>query len=158
MLSRIVAGAAITLCAVAASARPSVAAGCQELRDSSKVCVLFVGCLGENGAYFTGRALGCTEGTLAVQTSVGVFCSGEWVSRNFLGVGQASFTCDNEETGVAVFTYQDKRTGTATGQGMTSHDRKLKVWTGDNIRQFLAFQSGNIRGDLLCSNVAVPIG
>ncbi|WP_298915847.1 hypothetical protein [uncultured Roseobacter sp.] len=158
MLSRIAAGAAIIHCATMANDAQAAGFGCQSDVGASEVCVPFVGCVGEQGDFFTGRALGRTEGTLAVETSGGVICSGDWIPRNFLGVGQANFTCDDGKTGIAYFTYQDPRTGTATGNGLLSDGSKLLVWSGNNIRQFLAIDPNNPDGNLTCANSVVPIG
>lgn len=157
MLSRITAVAAIALCPVTASADVEIDMNCTADLRADGNCVPMAGCLGEAGAYFTGRAIGWNDGTLAVQTSTGVFCSGTWVTRNFLGVGQADFVCDDGETGTALFTYQDPETGTAIGQGEMSNGAKIKVWSGRNIRRFLADPSGTLNGNLSCGTTLVPI-
>lgn len=157
MLSRIVAVAAITLCAKLGVAGPKVDMNCQSDMGTGANCVPMVGCVGEEGGYFTGRAIGWSEGTLAVQSSAGAFCSGEWVARNALGVGQAKFVCDDGATGVVFFTYQHPETGTAVGLGTMSDGAKVQVWSGNNIRQFLADQSGDLNSDLTCGDVLVPI-
>lgn len=157
MLSRIAAGAAIILCAGSGFADGLDGLRCRFGVGVSEGCVPFVGCVGEQGDFFVGRALGRTEGTLAVQTNSGILCSGDWVPRNFLGVGQANFSCDDGRIGVAYFTYQDPNTGTATGNGLMSDGSKLKVWSGNNIRQFLAIDPDNPEGNLTCANAVVPI-
>ncbi|MBW4706883.1 hypothetical protein KX928_03685 [Roseobacter sp. YSTF-M11] len=157
VLSRIAPGAAIIVCATLGIADEAAGFGCQSDVGASEVCVPFVGCVGEQGDFFTGRALGRSEGTLAVETDSGTFCSGEWVPRNFIGVGQANFSCDDGRIGIAYFTYQDPRTGTATGHGLLSDGSKLRVWTGNNIRQFLAVDPNNPNGNLTCANSVVPI-
>lgn len=91
MLSRIAAGAAIILCAGSGFADGLDGLRCRFGVGVSEVCAPFVGCVGEQGDFFIGRAPGRTEGTLAVQTNSGILCSGDWVALNFLGVGQANF-------------------------------------------------------------------
>lgn len=157
MLSRIATAAAITLCVGSVVAGPNVDTTCRTSQGTGANCVPFVGCLGENGSFFTGRAIGWDKGTLAVRSSTGAFCSGDWVARNFLGVGQANISCDDGTHGIAYFTYQDPETGTATGHGLMSNGAKLTVWSGQNIRQFLADTSGTVNDNLICGEVVVPI-
>lgn len=38
-----------------------------------------------------------------------------------------------------------------------SDGSKLKVWSGNNIRQFLAIDPDNPEGNLTCANAVVPI-
>ncbi|MCV3270121.1 hypothetical protein [Roseobacter sinensis] len=157
MLSRIAPVAAIALCPALASAGPKVDMSCQDDIGTPENCVPLIACIGGEGNYFTGRAMGWNEGTFAGDTQAGPSCSGAWTSQNSLGLGQAVFECDNGTSGVAFFTYQDSLTGTATGQGLMSDGSRLRVWSGRNIRQFIANKSGDVDAALTCGEVVVPI-
>lgn len=74
-----------------------------------------------------------------------------------MGVGQADFSCDDGMIGRVFFTYQQEQTGTAQGVGETSTWDSLRVWSGRNIRQFVADEAGNLNGNLLCGDTSMPI-
>jgi hypothetical protein len=132
------------------------AIGVTEIGDPS-ACSPVIACFEATGVYFVGRAIGWNRGTLAGTTSAGATCTGEWVSRNMLGVGQASFACDDGTSGTAFFTYQDSLTGTATGHGLSTPMGRLWVWSGNNIRQFLIDQTGEVDPQLFCGDVPIPM-
>ena len=120
-------------------------------------CSPFLGCFESTETWFTGKAYGWNEGTLAATTSSGAICTGKWVSRNALGVGQAEFECDDGQSGTAFFTYQDNETGTATGQGLSADLGKVRVWSGNNIQAFLKSQNGAVDQRLMCGDAEIPI-
>lgn len=135
---------------------PSCAIGAAQVGDPS-ACAPVVACFESTGIHFTGRAIGWDRGTLAGVTSAGALCTGDWVSRNALGVGQATFACDDGTSGTAFFTYQDSLTGTATGHGLATPLGRLRVWSGHNIRQFLVADTGEIDPQLMCGDTPIPI-
>ncbi len=120
-------------------------------------CSPVVACFEATGIHFTGRAIGWDRGTLAGTTSAGAICTGDWVSRNALGMGQATFACDDGTSGTALFTYQDSLTGTATGHGLSTPFGRLRVWSGHNIRQFLIAETGEVDPRLMCGETPIPI-
>jgi hypothetical protein len=135
---------------------PSCEIGAAEIGDRD-ACSPIVACFESYGVYFTGRAIGWNEGTLAGKTSDGAVCTGNWMSRNALGLGQATFACDDGTMGTAFFTYQDSLTGTATGHGLTDRLGRVRVWSGHNIRQFVINETGAIDPLLMCGDHAIPI-
>jgi len=120
-------------------------------------CTPLVACLEKTGVYFMGRAVGFNSGTLAGELSNGAFCTGEWVSRNLLGTGQADFTCDDGQWGRAYFTYLHMPTGTATGRGLTAQGHSVRVWAGHEIRAFLREETGEPDPKLFCDTQEIPI-
>jgi hypothetical protein len=154
----VIAGGLSVALPVAAGYRVDMACaiGPTEIGDPSS-CSPVIACFEATGVYFVGRAIGWDRGTLAGTTSAGATCTGEWVSRNMLGVGQASFACDDGTSGTAFFTYQDGLTGTATGHGLSTPMGRLRVWSGDNIRQFLTDQTGEVDPQLFCGDVPIPM-
>jgi len=79
---------------------------CPMTRDDSN-CVRVVACIGDQGVWFNGRALGRSEVTFSGTTSTGLMCAGTWMSRNAFGLGQGDITCENEQKGRVFYTYQD---------------------------------------------------
>lgn len=120
-------------------------------------CSPVVGCIAARDEWFVGQAVGWDEGTLAATTSKGTICTGEWVSRNLAGLGQATFSCDDGTQGSVFFTYQDNVTGTAKGHGLTSDFRRVEFWSGLNIRDFIARETGEVDPTLMCGDAEVPI-
>ncbi|WP_299966446.1 hypothetical protein [uncultured Roseobacter sp.] len=157
MLSRIVSVAAIALCAGPGWATPKVDMDCAAEPGSPSSCVPMVGCIGNDGDYFTGRALGWNEGTLDGQTRAGVICVGGWEISALTGEGHAAFECDDGTAGVATMQYQDMQTGTATGRGYTADGKLLEIWSGHNIRQFLMDREGSVDGKLTCGDQVIPV-
>ena len=157
MLSRILPAAAIMLLPLTATAGPKVDLTCDLIPGSLSSCSPLIACIPEAGIYFTGRALGWGDGTFAGETNAGFGCTGSWMTRNFLGLGQAVFECDNDLTGAAYFTYQDNATGTVTGSGAMSNGLSVQVWSGHNVRQFLINEQGDVDAQLICGDLPVPI-
>lgn len=124
---------------------------------ASDSCTPLIGCVEAYGLYFVGRAVGFDDGTLAGELSNGATCTGEWTSRNFLGVGQADFTCDDGQWGRAYFTYLHGPTGTATGRGMTAQGSQVRVWSGHEIRAFLRAETGELDPKLFCAEAEIPL-
>lgn len=143
--------------AAAQSVDPGCGIGAPDI-GSADACAPVVACFEETGVYFTGRAIGWDSGTLAGTTSAGATCTGDWVSRNSLGLGQAAFDCDDGTSGTAFFTYQDSLTGTATGHGLTNRFGRIRVWSGRNIVQFLRNETGEVDPELMCGERPIPIG
>lgn len=142
--------------AIAQAIDPDCAVTDDKIGDPG-ACASFLGCFESSGTWFTGKAYGWNEGTLAATSSSGAICTGRWVSRNALGVGQAEFECDDGQSGTAFFTYQDGPTGTATGQGLSSDLGRIKVWSGNNIKAFLKAETGAVNPRLMCGDTEIPI-
>ena len=136
----------------------TVSETCLPLIGSQENCVPIVGCLGDKGDHFVGRAIGWNTGTFEGVSRSNLTCFGEWTTSNALGFGQANIVCDGDLNGVAYFTYQDEVTGTATGQGVLSDGRPLRMWSGHNIQQFIQNQTGDVDARLMCGEIPVPIG
>lgn len=154
----VIAGGVSVALPVVAGDRVDIACaiGATEVGDPS-ACSPVIACFEATGVHFIGRAIGWDRGTLAGTTSAGATCTGAWVSRNMLGVGQATFACDDGTSGTAFFTYQDSLTGTATGHGLSTPLGRLRVWSGHNIRQFLIAGTGEVDPQLICGEVAIPV-
>ncbi len=120
-------------------------------------CVRILACIGDHGRWFHGRAFGRGSGDLIGEMSDGVTCTGDWTSRNPMGLGQADVACDDGTTGTVLYTYQDHWTGTTTGLGSLSNGSRIEAWSGLNVLDYLDSQTGRARtlpcaaGDLLIS-------
>ncbi|WP_420585694.1 hypothetical protein [Ruegeria sp.] len=148
---------AITVVAVPANSGPKLPTDCVPDPSKGANCVPILACLGQDGVYFTGRAVGWNSGTFAGQSSAAFACFGEWLSQGSFGLGEAKITCDNALTGRAFFTYQHPETGTATGLGFLSNGEPFRVWTGFNVEQFLLNEYGDINTADMCKAASKPI-
>ncbi len=120
-------------------------------------CAPIIGCIPATGVFFSGRALGWNKGILAGTTSDGAVCTGDWVSRNALGLGASNIFCDNGVNAKVFFFYQDSLTGTATGHGITNSGNKIQVWAGQNIKAYISKETGQVDPKLLCGTTEIPI-
>ena len=141
----------------AAAAAPVPDENCVDIPDSRDSCSPLLACFGNSGEYFAGRALGRDKGTLAGVTNFGAICTGSWVSRNFIGTGEANFECDNGHWGKVIFHYRDDESGTVKGFGLTNHGVSIRAWSGHYIQDFLDEQSGQVNNKLMCGEVEIPL-
>ncbi|SOC09901.1 hypothetical protein SAMN05877809_10527 [Rhodobacter sp. JA431] len=126
-----------------------------EMTEDSESCSRVLACVGESGLWFAGRAIGRGTGVLRGALSNGVTCGGTWTESNWFGAGQADVTCSNGETGRVYFTYQDRWTGTATGNGSMSGGNRIEIWSGNRVPEFLQNTTG--QPALPCGEAAIPI-
>lgn len=136
---------------------PQVDKTCLDIPGSMRSCSPLVGCLGNSGTYFTGRAFGRDTGSLAVDTNAGATCAGTWVGRNAFGTGQADFTCDDGQSGKVIFHYQDGNTGTVKGFGITNRGTRIKAWSGHYIQDFINAENGALNTRLMCGEIEIPL-
>ncbi len=142
---------------VSAAPRPAFALlPCRLHQGHMDSCARIVACVSPPTMVFVGRGFGWNHGTITGDLD-GVPCTGSWVSRNVLGLGQAEIRCENGLTGTVFFTYQDSLTGTATGRGMTNRGQMIRVWSGNNIRAFLSHETGRPDARLMCGEREIPI-
>jgi hypothetical protein len=90
---------------IAVSVLPARAQTLCPMTGDQENCVRILACLGEEGRWFHGRAFGRGEGTLAGVTDDGVACTGQWTSRNIVGLGQADVSCDDGATIRVIYYY-----------------------------------------------------
>lgn len=126
------------------------------MTEDQSNCTRIVACVGNQGVWFNGRGFGNGAGTFAGAMSDGSTCSGDWVARNAIGIGQASVTCTDGRKGTVYYTYQDPRTGTALGKGRMNTGEDIEIWTGRNVLAYLSAKTGQAL-ILPCSGGAVPI-
>lgn len=114
-------------------------------------------CIGDQGRWLYGRALGRGQGSLTGQISDGATCQGEWTSRNVLGLGQADVTCSDGMQVTVIYFYQDEYTGTARGQGISNRGDKVLAWSGAHVLDY--FRNGRPDGTaaLRCGEHDIPI-
>ena len=144
-------------CTFASASAPVPDENCVDIPDSRDSCSPLLACFGNSGEYFASWALGRHKKTLAGVTSFGSICTGTWVSRNFLGKGQADFECDNGHWGKVVFHYRDDVSGTVKGFGFTNHGVSIRAWSGHYIQDFLDGKSGQVDNKLMCGEVEIPL-
>ena len=136
------------------SAQSELQAPCA-MTEGADNCARILACIGDGGTWFAGRAIGRGAGKLVGVMSNGATCTGHWTERNWFGAGQADVACSNGETGRVYFTYQDRWTGTATGNGKMSGGARLESWSGNRVPEFMTQTTG--KPALPCGETAVPI-
>ena len=135
-------------------ARSALQAPCA-MTEGTDNCARVLACVGDDGIWFAGRAFGRGNGDLSGAMSNGTACTGRWTERNWFGAGQADVTCTNGQTGRVYFTYQDRWTGTATGNGEMSGGQRIEMWSGNRVPEFLQNTTG--KPALPCGDAAIPI-
>ncbi len=131
---------------------------CEHHPGSPTSCSRFIGCLGDQGAYFQGYSRGWNSGTLTARTSEGANCTGTWKYANMFGIPQADIFCDNGEGGRLFFFYQDSITGTARGKGRSNKGRIVEMWSGENLKQFFTTAEPDREFPVMhCGPADVPI-
>ena len=121
-------------------------------------CVRVVACIGNEGAWFNGRAFGRGEGTFSGTTSTDLMCERTWMSCNAFGLGQADVMCEDGSKGRVFYTYQDEYTGIAVGQGALHSGGKIKIWSGKNVLEYLRGDTGGHIAYLPCDGGAILMG
>ena len=144
-------------CALAPVAPVWAEASLCPMTDDQANCVRILACIGEQGRWFHGRALGRGQGTLAGVVNDGVHCAGTWTSRNAFGTGQANVVCDDGMEATVIYFYQDQYTGTAEGKGISNREEVVTAWSGENVLEY--FRDGNptAQAMLKCGSFDIPL-
>ena len=109
----------------------------------------FVACVEETGEIFRGTAFGADAGPLNAVSENGVSCEGEW-KRLPLGLGVASFTCDDGRTGTTIYHYFDTATGTAIGDGSLQDGSPTRFWSGYRLEDYFKTKDPSERERMAC--------
>ncbi|MBC2834163.1 hypothetical protein [Paragemmobacter straminiformis] len=125
--------------------------------DDSGSCSRILACIGTEGRWFNGRAFGRGEGWLSGKTDDGVACSGTWVTRNALGLGQADVTCSDGMTVSVFYSYQDYYTGTAIGRGLSNGGDLVQSWSGEHVVDYFADGRPKAEARMRCGPVDIPV-
>lgn len=128
-----------------------------ELTDDQSDCVRILACIGDQGRWFNGRAFGRGAGSLAGEVNDGVTCTGNWVSANAAGYGQADVACDDGMTVTVLYFYQDSYTGTAIGRGLSNRDDQIEAWSGKNVLDYFRDGSPDAKAIMKCGDYGIPI-
>lgn len=129
---------------------------CPNVPGSQASCSRILACVGNDGLWFDGRAVGWDAGIVTGRMSDGSTCEGEWRSGFAFGTGRSVVSCSDGSRGQVIYYIQHNETGTVEGRGVDTMGRGLKVWTGLNVVDFLKDASGRPR--LPCTDDAIPIG
>jgi len=140
----------------ASSAAAQDSSICRNLPFSAKNCVRVLACIGDQGVTFDGQARGWDAGAVTGQMSDGTNCSGAWDSNGPMGMGLARLSCSDGTDMDVIYYNQDNLTGTVIGQGQTSTGHAIRVWSGENVLQFLTPQ-GAYGASLPCVQGDIPI-
>lgn len=129
---------------------------CRNIPFSQDNCVRFVGCLGDQGLRFEGKARGWDQGTLSGEISDFTLCDGTWDSNGPLGTGIGRMSCEDGVTMDVIYYSQDNVTGTVIGRGKDSIGRAIQVWSGENVLAFLTPDGSDI-AYLPCISGDIPL-
>ena len=129
---------------------------CQNHPFSQKNCVRVLACIGEAGEWFDGRARGWDQGRVSGMLSDGTACLGTWSADGPLGTGVGQIACENGLQADVIYYNQDNETGTAIGRGLDSEGRPVRIWSGENVLQFLT-RPGAFGPALPCVQGDIPI-
>lgn len=99
-------------------------------------CVKNLACIGDEGLWFEGRAIGWNSGVLRGRMSNGIACEGTWTIEPS-GLGRTEVSCEDGTTAEVISQYQDYETGTTVGRGVTSSGEKIRSFSGANVIEFL---------------------
>lgn len=120
-------------------------------------CAQVLACIGDDGLWFRGRAVGWNEGILGGHLSDGTACSGEWGRGGWFGRSlDATLSCTDGRTGSFRYTAQDSVTGTGIAHGRMSDGAGVQAWTGANVLDYLT-PEGERYALLPCGPTAIPI-
>ena len=129
---------------------------CRNIPYSQNNCVRVLACIGDRGLTFDGRARGWDAGTITGAISDGTGCAGTWDQDGPMGTGIGKMSCE-DGTDVSVIYYsQDSITGTVVGRGVDTKKRAIRVWSGENVLQFLT-EKGAFGPALPCVQGDIPI-
>lgn len=145
--------------AVALSVLPAFGdeiAPCEVTPDSTSCSRIFA-CIGSEGDWFEGRAIGRGTGVFDGTISDGVICSGSWTNSNALGLGQADMTCSDGRRASVYYYLQDGYTGTGIGRGVTNTGQAIQSWTGENVLEFFRSQSPDATAVMRCNGVDILV-
>lgn len=137
------------------SVKPEQVTPCVGIPGSTESCVRILACVGSEGLWFDGRAMGWDAGTVEGKLSDGHNCTGEWRSGFAFGTGRSVVSCTDGSRGHVLYYIEHNETGTVEGSGLDTKGRKLRVWTGLNVLEFLKGKDGVPR--LNCGTTAIPI-
>ncbi len=138
----------VTIClATQVNAQPPEV--CESQLYSDENCVRVLACIGDEGLYFDGGALGWDTGSVVGAISDWVTCSGEWTNDGPMGTGVAQLTCSDGNEIDVIYYRQDPETGTAIGRGTDAYGRTIQVWSGENVLEFLT-PEGEVDASLPC--------
>ena len=115
---------------------------CEGNPYSPSNCVRVLACLGSEGLWFDGQAHGWDTGDVVGQLSTGQPCAGSWSSNGLFGTGFSSMECAGGLSARVLYHTLHNETGTVEGSGVDSQNRKVRVWTGLSVLEFLEKETG----------------
>ncbi len=134
---------------------PESAPSCSLIEGSKDSCSRSLACVGTKGLYFDGFARGWGHGAVDGKLSDGSDCLGEWRYTR-IGFARARIACTSGVTAEVIYYAQDSLTGTGIGRGADSTGRAIRIWTGENVLEFLT-PKGKPGAELPCGEVGIPI-
>ena len=141
--------AALALIAVPAAAKECAVTG------GPDNCVRVLACIGDDGLWFDGRAIGWNHGTIAGGLSDGGICTGSWAYTSQISA-ETRVSCDTGLEAAVVAISKDPATGTTVAEGRTDDGRRVTAWSGEYVMEFLRGPNGTPA--LPCTTAPIPLG
>lgn len=117
---------------------------CENIPGSQDNCVRALACMGRDGVWFDGQALGWDAGDIVGQLSTGEACIGTWRAQAVAGMGLVTMTCEGGLTARLLYHSFDSETGTAEGTGIDSKGRRIRGWSGLAVLDYLEKTTGKV--------------
>lgn len=135
---------------------PSVARGegVPSCDPATMDCSPLVVCVESSGEILRGASFGRDAGPFMAQSLNGALCTGEW-RRTFLGLGVATFACDDGRSGASAFTWFEPESGTAVGSGTFSTGETARFWAGNNLERYFREIAPEERARMACTAEAM---
>lgn len=106
-------------------------------------------CIEATGEAFRGRSFGKDGGPFCVESRDGIVCRGTW-RRLPSGLGAASFSCSDGRSGTSVYTWFERSTGTAVGDGSLADGSVARFWSGNNLARYFREVDPSEAGRMAC--------
>ncbi len=121
---------------------------------STMNCSPLVACVVATGEILRGASQGTDKGRFYAMGDNGVICVGAW-RRGPLGVGLATFSCNDGRLGQAMYTWFEPESGTAVGTGHFTEGGvdggEVRFWSGNNLERYFREVAPEDRQRMACT-------
>ena len=123
--------------------------------NSEQPCDQILACIGTDGQWFSGIALGFGPLNSVVGTlDNGIVCTGQRMHYNKTLTGQITLECTDGTQGTVVYENHALHQTYGTGHAQLDDGRAIEVWVAQDIKSALRVVSGDDEDRLLCPDGA----
>lgn len=119
-------------------------------------CAPILACVGEDGRWFHGAAIGWETGTIRGAMDDGPTCEGDWSFEPGTASGEASLSCTDGTDIEMTFESLDGETGTSVARGETGDGAPVIAFTGPRVRDYMMAEMGADGPEDICGMREVP--